>query len=463
MATPSLTGSDSFRFRIQRSEATRALLMCIVYGVMILLTVTRRLAGGIVMIENRVFLPYVGVLVLALLYEVFAVAALRMALRQNRLVLGWHLTINAVIELAVPALLLSILHFWSPRGEYAALSAPALLLFPITVLMSVLRLRPRVTLWLGIGAAIVHMTLAADTIRVEKLETNQYPVLLSYAVLLALTGITGMMVSRAARRYVSEAVEEAEARERSGLRLAAVERDLEVARRIQSGLLPAKPPMFTGFDIAGMNEPAEETGGDYYDWQELPNGRLLVVMADVTGHGIGPALVMAICRAYARASAPLDTNPASLMARLNDLLHADVSEGRFVTLAMAMLDPSGAVELVSAGHGPSLLFRAANRTVEQFGGDGLPLAVVAQENYGPSRHFAMQRDDVFVMLTDGVFEWKNQAGHQFGTHRLSDVLAQAASQTASQIVDHLHRVVLEFADGVKQNDDVTIVVIKRSN
>jgi len=461
MVLPSLTGSDSFRFRIQRSESTRAMLMCVVYGVMIAITVSRRLAGGIVMTDNQVFVPYISVLVAALTYEVIVLGALRTALRQDRLVPAWHLTVNAILELAVPALLLLAVHLWSPRGSYAALTAPPLLLFPITVLMSVLRLRPRTTLLLGIGAGLFHLVLAVVTILAEHLEPHQYPVLVSYSILLALTGATGMMVSRAARRYVAEAVEEAEGRERAGVRLAAVQRDLEVARRIQSGLLPSKPPKFLGFDIAGMNQPAEETGGDYYDWQELPNGRLLVVMADVTGHGIGPALVMAICRSYARASAPLDTNPASLMARLNDLLHADVSEGRFVTLAMSMLDPNGEVELVSAGHGPTLLYRAQSKTVEQFGGDGLPLAVVAQEIYGPSRRFAMQRGDVLVMLTDGVFEWKNRADAQFGTSRLSEAIIQAASQSASQIVDYFHRVVLEFADGAKQADDVTIVVIKR--
>jgi serine phosphatase RsbU (regulator of sigma subunit) len=461
MTKPSLTGTDSFRFRIQRSETMRAALMCGAYAAMILLTLMRRFAGGVVMHDNKAFAPYIGVLAVAFAYEVFVLFALRTASRQNRLVLGWRLTANAVFELVVPALLLGTMHFWSPRGSYAALSGPAVLLFPITILASVLRLRPRTTLCLGIGAAIFHAILAVDTVRVEGLDDSQYPVLLSYAALLAMMGVTGMLVSSAARRYVAEAVEEAEERERASTRLAGIERDLEVARSIQAGLLPSKPPRFAGFDFAGMNKPADLTGGDYYDWQELPNGRLLVVMADVTGHGIGPALVMAICRAYARASAPLDPNPTSLMARLNDLLHPDMSDGRFITLAMAVLDPTGEIELVSAGHGPSLLYRASQRSVERFGGDGLPLAIVAAENYGPSRRFVMERDDVLVMLTDGMFEWKNQADTQFGINRLADALVQAAGEQATQIVDHLYRAVLTFADGASQTDDVTIVAIKR--
>ena len=245
------------------------------------------------------------------------------------------------------------------------------------------------------------------------------------------------------------------------MQLAALERDLEVAKQIQTGLLPAGPPRFAGFDIAGMNKPADQTGGDYYDWQELPNGRLLAVIADVTGHGIGPALVMAVCRAYARASAPMDVSPASLMARLNALLHADVIGGRFITLAMAVLEPGGQVELVSAGHGPTMLFRSADRTVAEFGGDGLPLAIIADESYGPAQRFAMQRGDVLVMLTDGVTEWQSSAGVEFGSDRVAALLAEIASESAEQIVERIHRGVLAHAAGTKQLDDVTIVVIKR--
>ncbi len=462
MSAPSLTGTDSFRLRIQRSEADRAVLMCIIYGALILLTVIRRVAGGVVMADDRIFLASIGILLVAAAYEVFVALALRTALRQSRLIVGWRLTANAVFELMVPAALLTVMHFLSPRGEYAALSGPALLLFPLTILMSVLRLRPRTTLWIGLGAAAFHAALVTRTIVVEDIAAGQYPVLYSYAGVLALSAVGGSLVTRSARRYVSEAVEEAEAHERSSIRLEAMERDLEVARQIQLGLLPSKPPRFAGFDFAGMNIPADQTGGDYYDWQELPDGRVLVVMADVTGHGIGPALVMAVCRAYARASAPLDTDPVSLMSRLNTLLHADMKTGRFITLAMAAIDPGGGVQLVSAGHGPSFLCRAGEGPIEQFGGDGLPLAVEAVETYGPPRLFTMERGDLLVMLTDGVFEWQNAAGTQFGTERLAAAISRSASRSPKAIVDSIHAAAVEFAGGAPQTDDVTIVVIKRT-
>jgi serine phosphatase RsbU (regulator of sigma subunit) len=462
MATVSLTGSESFQLRLRKSEAGRALLMCAVFTVMILLTLSRRIAGGVVMSNNHVFVPYMAVLIAALAYNAWLARRLRRPAIASGHSARVGLIASAVIDLLAPALLLIVLNLWSPRGPYAALSAPALLLLPITILMSVLRLKPRVTLWMGLAAAVFHGGLALKVFIGEELKLDQLPVLGSYAALLGLTGVAGMWVASSARRYVSEAVAEAEARERAGLRLAAVERDLEVAREIQRGLLPAGSPSFAGFDIAGMNIPAEQTGGDYYDWQLLPNGRLLVVMADVTGHGIGPALVMAVCRAYARASAPLDSDPPSLVARLNELLCPDLAGARFITFAIATLDQTGAVELVSAGHGPTLWYNARDGVVEQFGGDGLPLAVMEGEAYGPSRRFMMGPEDVLVMLTDGSFEWQNPQSEQFGTKRLEDTLAQCAGLPAAKIVDRLHKAVLEHARGVPQADDLTIVAIKRT-
>lgn len=459
---PSMTGTDSFRLRIQRSEVTRAELMCGAYIALLTLVAIRRLLGGAVMSDNHIFFTTVGVLGAALAYDAFVVYALRAAMRQGRLISGWRLHVNAIFEICVPASLMTFLHVFSPGSQLAALSAPGLLLFPLTLLLSVMRLRPRTTFWLGIAAGAAHAALVIDTLRHQQIPHAQYPVLFSYSAMLILIGIAGAVVTRVARQHVAEAVAEAEAHQRTGTRLATIEHDLEIARQIQTGLLPAASPRFPGFDIAGMNKPAEQTGGDYYDFQELPNGRLLAVMADVTGHGIGPALVMAVCRAYSRASAPLDMNPSTLMGRLNMLLHADMTTGRFITLAMAVLDRSGEVELVSAGHGPSLLYHAADRRVEQFGGDGLPLAVMADEIYGPSRAFTMQPDDVLVMLTDGVIEWQDSGGKQYGPERLAAAVAAAATKSAAEIVQSLHKDVLTHSGGTAQLDDVTIVVIKRT-
>ncbi len=461
MPAPSLTSTESFQWRAQKSERSRAALMGVVFATVIAETLTRRLSGGVVMASDAVFYPRLGVLAAAALFELFVWWRIGAATRAGRLLAPWRWRAQAVAELLVPGALLAFLHFFSPRGEYAALSAPALLLFPIVILVSALRLKPRLTLWTGLGAAGMHLTLVVTTIVDENTAREHWPVLMSYGALLALTGVAGSLVARSARRHVEEAVEEATAREQASRALANIERDMDVSREIQAGLFPVGAPEFPGFDIAGINRSADKTGGDYYDWQPLPDGRLLVVIADVTGHGIGPALVMSVCRAYARASAPLDADLGSLLARLNGLLLEDLRGARFITLAMAILGKDGRVELLSAGHGPTMLYRAREKRVEQFGGDGLPLAIMEQESYGPTRPLTLAPGDALALLTDGYFEWPNGTGEKFGTDRLAAALAESASRGAGEILERTRAAVEAFAGATPQNDDLTMVVIKR--
>src|SRR5262249_15242367 len=144
------------------------------------------------------------------------------------------------------------------------------------------------------------------------------------AFLLLITGLAGAWVAREIRRHVEAALGEAEARRQ----VERMERDLSVARSIQRALPPHAAPQSPGFAIAGWNRPADETGGDYYDWQALPDGNWIVTLADVSGHGIGPALVTAACRAYVRASGAERGDLASLTGRINRLLADDLPGGR---------------------------------------------------------------------------------------------------------------------------------------
>jgi sigma-B regulation protein RsbU (phosphoserine phosphatase) len=240
------------------------------------------------------------------------------------------------------------------------------------------------------------------------------------------------------------------------------ERELNLARDIQVGLLPRDPPKVAGYDIAGWSQPAAQTGGDYFDWQQLPDGRLVVSIADATGHGIAPALVTAVCRAYARASFPSGESIEKLIARINDLLSQDLPSDRFVTLAAAVLDArSHSLQLLSAGHGPQFLYRASDGRVERFDSDGLPLAVVPQAEYGPSQPFHMEPGDVLFMMTDGFFEWLDADQQMFGISRLTDVFSRTASKSSAGIIKAAYDAVLAHAHGSPQQDDLTAVVIKR--
>ncbi len=138
-------------------------------------------------------------------------------------------------------------------------------------------------------------------------------------------------MARHIRLHVVSALRKAENR-------AKLEQDT-VARSIQQGLLPATVPKINGFDIVGWNKPADETGGDYIDWQQLADGRVAVTVDDVTGHGIGSALCMASCRAYLRAGFVTEPDLRSFLGHLNQLLHQDLPTEKFVTLAAGILNP----------------------------------------------------------------------------------------------------------------------------
>jgi serine phosphatase RsbU (regulator of sigma subunit) len=462
MIPESVTRTDSFALRAQRSEQERTRLMIMVFVALLVLAVVRRVGGGVGFSEERVFYAAVFVLLGGIAYESVFLWVVNRANGEGRLLAEWRWRLNASVEMAVPLSLLLALDLLSSNGEASSLSAPGLLLIPIIITLSVLRLRPRYTLVMGLVGGVVHALLVVRAIVDKRPASSTVPVLFSYSVLLGMGGVAGALVARAARRYVQEGAEEAAGREQARLRLASIEHDLSIARDIQRDLLPRSVPELRDFDIAGFNRPADLTGGDYYDWQMLPDGRLAVVLADVTGHGIGPALVMAVCRAYARASAPLHTSPRALLERLNALVYEDVRGGRFITLVIALLDPAARrIELLSAGHGPTLLYRASDRSVEQFGGDGMPLGVVPDEQYGDARVLQLQPGDVLLMMTDGFFEWPRASDRQaFGTARIESLLRESAHLASADLVTTMDDAVRAYAEGSIQNDDMTAVAIK---
>jgi serine phosphatase RsbU (regulator of sigma subunit) len=461
-AQPSITSTESFRLLAQQADLYRVMVWAGLLMAFVVVTLVRHWLHGAVFANRLIFDATMVILLTGVAVQAGLGTALYRAHRAG-VIIGWpYWRLSAVVDLGIPMLFLGLLSWHSPMGPVWALSAPAILLLPVVVLLSILRLRPGFTLSVGLIAAVFHMLLAVRAHWVENLPHNQWPVNLSYGVALLLTAVAGALVAAKVRVYVTTAADEAAARERVDRQLAAIQRDLSIARDIQAGLLPAQVPAFDGVTLAGMSRPADETGGDYYDWQQLPDGRLLVVLADVTGHGIGPALVMAVCRAYARASAAIISDPAPLMRRLNELLLADLPAGRFITLAVALLSPDGSVELVSAGHGPTLLCRAADAAITSFGGDGLPLGLMPDERYEPVARFTMHPGDVLLLLTDGFFEWQRQPdGEAFGIERLEQTLKANAARTPADLLTALDHAATTFAAGARQQDDVTAVVIKR--
>ena len=235
---------------------------------------------------------------------------------------------------------------------------------------------------------------------------------------------------------------------------------LQIAREVQESLLPRVPPELPGFEVFGWSRPAEHAGGDFYDWFITPAGRLIVTIADVAGHGVGPAIMAAVCRAYARATLRDDEDLGTVIGRINRLLAGDVGDSRFVTYFACVLDPSTRdLVALSAGHGPVLLYRAGG-DIETAEVHGVPLGIVDDFVFDPGSRIALRSGDVLLMCSDGFWEYFNPEDEQYGEKRLKAALAAAHDLPAEKIIEHIREDVAAFARGAPQGDDMTAVVIR---
>ncbi|HUV38669.1 MAG TPA: GAF domain-containing SpoIIE family protein phosphatase [Planctomycetota bacterium] len=237
--------------------------------------------------------------------------------------------------------------------------------------------------------------------------------------------------------------------------------DLQLAREIQQGLLPKETPKIEGFDVFGWSDACDETGGDYFDYIPMRDGKLGLVIADVTGHGVGPALIMAETRAFARAAAALEGGIDRVLASVNDYLAEDLGGGRFVTLFWGLLDPAGGeFTYSSAGHGHSVICHAADGSLDELESTAPPLGIIRGLEFPMGRPSRLAPGDVLLMTTDGIEEAMNPSSEEYGRDRLRDVLREHAGASAAEIAQNIRNNVLWFMDGAAQRDDLTMVVVK---
>lgn len=241
-----------------------------------------------------------------------------------------------------------------------------------------------------------------------------------------------------------------------------IEHQLEIAKTIQEGLLPKEMPHLPNFEISGWSKPADQTGGDYFDWLELPNGHVILTIGDVTGHGIGPALVTAASRAYARATFQPGESLDSAVGRLNDLLHGDLKGERFVTLVACLLDPqSRQMKLLAAGHGPLLFYSCRRDALDvMVDSQGMPLGIMDNGEYDRPVDLQFEPGDALVLVSDGFFEWMDGSGETFGTDRLSQSILTSCREAQGQIIDRLRNDIAAFNRGTSQADDTTALIVR---
>ena len=415
--------------------------------------------------EDRMRLAVQFTLAMSLiLFELLCLRRTRRALSSGSGVSGLLWLSPIVLESAIPSLGMAMLTSSAIASPYRPLANPLVLTFSFFIVLSVLRLSPSASLLSGIIAAGSFLCASYYLGWRPQLHSHnsiQSPerAVFTYALFLLLAGAVAGAVAREVRRYVIAALREAETKRR----IERLQHDMKVARSIQQSLLPQDVPAINGFEVAGWNLPAEETGGDFYDWQVFPNGKTVLILADVTGHGLGPAILAAVCRAYARANLSLQDGLLQAMGRINAALVQDLTPGRFATLVAAVCSPdSPRVELLSAGHGPLFVYLFREDRMESMGAQALPLGIVPTLSADPPRDLHLNEGDLLVLVTDGLCEWENASGQQFGTERLEQVIRQARQKNPKEIIQALYNAALEFSNGTQQQDDVTALILKRT-
>lgn len=236
---------------------------------------------------------------------------------------------------------------------------------------------------------------------------------------------------------------------------------LRVARNVQQGLLPKSSPDIAGYDIAGHYLPADMVGGDYYDYVRLADGRWGIVVADVSGHEIGASLLMAKTRAYLRALAKGDGDLQTILGRLHEFLLEDTQDKWFVTMFFAALDPAtGGLEYAGAAQQAFILRRDGTVTILK--STSTPLGVFADHPPRCAPRAALAVGDVFVAATDGVVEAKSPAGEQFGHDRMVTVLREHRHRNTAQMMEALNHSFRSFCGTAPVIDDLTVVIVRRS-
>jgi serine phosphatase RsbU (regulator of sigma subunit) len=239
-----------------------------------------------------------------------------------------------------------------------------------------------------------------------------------------------------------------------------LERELALASEIQQRFQPTAPPHVKGYELQGISFPCYEIGGDYYDFIEREDGRLVIALGDVSGKGTAAALLMSSLHAAIHAQSASHDSIVATISAVNRYLADNIPANRFVTLFYAELDPqSGALSFLNAGHNPPLIVHAAG-TVEQLASGGLPLGIKRDAEYREGRT-QMQLGDVLVIYSDGVTEAVSPTGEEFGPTRLYEVVSRNVEASAAGIRDLIESSLTKFAQGTSAADDITLVIVKR--
>jgi len=235
---------------------------------------------------------------------------------------------------------------------------------------------------------------------------------------------------------------------------------LRIAKEVQQRLSKTDISV-PGFDIAGETHSALETSGDYFDFFYTADGHVLLAVGDVSGHGIGAALIMSETRAFLRAFAKIESDPAKILKLLNEELNSDLDDKHYVTLILVRIDPHrNTLDYASAGHIPAYIFDDRGEVIHILKSTGIPLGFMADEKYPKGKPILLNSGDILALITDGITEAIRNDGNEFGYIRMMNVINDHRRDTAKQIANHLTDTVCSFTDQLHQEDDITSVICK---
>jgi len=236
---------------------------------------------------------------------------------------------------------------------------------------------------------------------------------------------------------------------------------MSLARAVQQQFYRMPPPKIEGYKFAGSSFPADETGGDYFDFLTLPGDVIGITIGDVSGHGIGSALLMVELRAFLRTFAQQATNVGDIFSLMNNALVSDLELGRFATLIFCRLDISTRSFIyASAGHTPGYILDAEGNVKHTLKSTDIPLGFMPDHKFTCSDRIELESGDIIALLTDGITEAERPDEEAFGIERALDYIREHRHEHVQLIINGLYKAIRDFSDGLPQVDDITAVLCK---
>lgn len=409
--------------------------------------------------------PYVAacLILLFMLYEGFSLHLIHRRIGRGKgrsFLKAWF---DSILEGVLPFILGTAAILDTYANPYVVATGPLVMAALLLVVLTILRFNPWMCLASGVFATIAYILMIVwihAEYPLAEYEGYVYPSTffpIAIGLLFAVT-IIGFLISFQSRSWLHAAWHAAE-----NMRLRQeAERELLLASDVQRELLPRDWPDGGVFDVAGYSRPAGKLSGDFYDWVPISGDRVLMCLADVTGHGAASAMLGAECRAYLRSTAPDAVDLPDLVARLEKLLMLDLRSGTFITMVLILLDTQrGSIQVLSAGQGPILIVRA-DGGIEEVSVDRPPLGIPGSDKVG-STEVALGDGDLLVTISDGVLDRKQHSGQDLGLEGYRDLLLRVNKDSARAVVDGIFLGIDEFAQGEEAPDDASALVVRRSS